>query len=68
MSILRWLVGLLALALVAGTVTFLAAYVITGDERWSKPYLFCRHWTVTILLAWFNAEVWGRVLWTLFHL
>lgn len=67
MTTLRWVMGVLAAVLCAGSLIGLAMFIAADDERWIKLARRLRQWAFTLLLFWFNLEIWGRVGYTLIH-
>ena len=65
MTIIRWVLGGVAVLLTAGWLVTLLLYVASGDERYGELGTRLRRWVYTIGLLWFNFEVWGRVIWTI---
>ena len=67
MTIFRWIIGVLAALLAAGSLLSFVLFIAFDIERWLKRARTLRHGVYMALLLWFNVEVWGRVLWALFH-
>ena len=65
MTILRWVIGVIAGGLAGGWLVTVLLYVANGDERFKELGTRLRQWVYTIALLWFNIEVWGRVIWTI---
>jgi hypothetical protein len=66
-TILRWTIGVIAVLL---AVTALFGFVISvafENEIWRRRTRRLRSWLGVVGLAWFNGEVWGRVVYTLVH-
>jgi hypothetical protein len=66
-TIFRWIIGVLAALLAAGSLLSFALFIAFDIELWLKRARTLRHGVYMALLLWFNVEVWGRVLWTLIH-
>jgi hypothetical protein len=64
MTIFRWIMGVLLGLFAAGWLTIFLLYVVRDDDRLKEQGKKLRQWTITIALAWFNIEIWGRVIWT----
>jgi hypothetical protein len=65
MTVFRWIIGVpFALFGIGWAFTFLL-YVLRDDDRLRELGTRLRHWTLTIGLAWFNIEIWGRVVYTM---
>ena len=67
MTIFRWIIGVLAALLAAGSLLSFALFIAFDIEVWLKRARTLRHGVYMALLLWFNVEVWGRVLGTLIH-
>ena len=65
MTIFRWVMGVLLGLFAAGWLSIFMLYVIRDDDRLKDLGKKMRQWTITIALAWFNLEIWGRVVWTI---
>jgi hypothetical protein len=65
MTIFRWIMGVLLGLFAAGWLGIFLLYVIRDDSRLAELGTKFRRWTITIALAWFNLEIWGRVIWTI---
>jgi hypothetical protein len=66
-TVLRWIVGVVAALLAVGALFGLAISVAFENEVWRDRTRRLRAWLWVLALAWFNAEVWGRVAYTLMH-
>jgi hypothetical protein len=64
-TVLRWTVGVIAALLALGALLGLAVSVAFDNEVWRERTRRMRAWIYVLALAWFNVEVWGRVLHTL---
>jgi len=66
-TVLRWIAGVVAALLAVGALFGLAISVAFENEVWRERTRRLRAWLWVLALAWFNAEVWGRVAYTLIH-
>ena len=66
-TILRWTVGVVAGLLVAAVLFGFTISVVFDNDIWRERTRRLRAWLGVIALAWFNGEVWGRVVYTLVH-
>ena len=66
-TVLRWSVGVLAALLAFGALFSLGIAVAFENNIWSARARQFRALLWVLALAWFNAEVWGRVVYTLVH-
>lgn len=67
MIVFRWILAVLTGLLMTGGLVSFVAYMITGDDSWNTLARRFGRWVWAACLFWFNVEIWGRVLWTLFH-
>ena len=67
MTIFRWIIGVISALLVSGAVLSFVLFMAFDIPVWLERARVFRRWMVTALLFWFNTEIWGRVVWTLFH-
>lgn len=51
----------------AGALLALVVNIASDSPVWLVRARRYRHWLWLALLFWFNAEVWGRVIYTLAH-
>ncbi len=65
MTVFRWIMGVIAGLLAAGWAFTFLMYVLRDDDRLRELGAKLRQWTILIGLAWFNLEIWGRVIWTI---
>ena len=68
MTVLRWIAGVLAGLLAIGAVLGLVISVAFENDVWRDRTRRLRAWLWVLALFWFNAEVWGRVVYTIAHL
>ena len=64
-TVLRWIVGVVAALLAFGALTGLVISVAFENDVWRDRTRRLRAWLFVLALAWFNAEVWGRVVYTI---
>ena len=65
MTIFRWVMGVFGGLFVAGWALSLLLYVLRDDDRLKEFGARMREYAMLVALAWFNIEVWGRVIWTI---
>nr|HET7858096.1 hypothetical protein [Caldimonas sp.] len=66
-TILRWTVGVIAALLALAALFGLVISVAFENDVWRSRTRRLRAWLGVVALAWFNGEVWGRVVYTLVH-
>ena len=66
-TILRWTIGVVAVLLAVGVGFGFVISVAFENEIWRVRTRRLRAWLGVVALAWFNGEVWGRVVYTLVH-
>lgn len=64
-TVLRWTVGVIAALLAVGALFGLAISVAFENQIWRDRTRRMRAMIWVLGLAWFNAEVWGRVVYTI---
>ena len=64
-TVLRWTLGVIAALLAVGALFGLAISVAFENEVWRDRTRRMRAMIWVLALAWFNAEVWGRVVYTI---
>ena len=67
MNIFRWIIGGFAGLLASGALVCFVVFISTGIDLWVYRARKLGRLTWTLVLFWFNIEIWGRVLWTLIH-
>jgi hypothetical protein len=67
MTVFRWILGVLAGFFAIGAVFGLGLYIAFESQLWLERARRFRHWVFVLLLFWFNVEVWGRVVWTIWR-
>ena len=66
-TILRWAVGAIAVLLAVSAIFGFVISVAFENDIWRGRTRRLRAWLGVVALAWFNGEVWGRVVYTLVH-
>jgi hypothetical protein len=66
-TVLRWSVGVIAVLLAVGALFGFVVSFVFENEVWRVRAQRLRAWLAVVALAWFNGEVWGRVVYTLVH-
>jgi hypothetical protein len=67
MTVFRWIMGVLSVVLVGGSVLCFVLFMAFDIEVWIQRARSLRRGAYLALLFWFNVEVWGRVVYTLIH-
>ena len=67
MTVFRWIIGVLSVALVGGSLLSFVLFMALDINVWLDRARALRRGAYLALLFWFNIEVWGRVVWTLIH-
>ena len=67
MTIFRWIIGVISVLLVGGSVLSFVLFMAFDINSWLERARTLRRGAYTALLFWFNVEVWGRVIWTIIH-
>ena len=67
MTVFRWIIGVIAALLAAGSLLSFVVFISTGIDVWVARARSLRRGTSAALLLWFNVEVWGRVVRTLWY-
>jgi len=67
LTVLRWMVGGVAALLALGAIVNFGLYIAIEGQPLLDRARKIAAWIRLLALAWFNAEVWGRVFWTLAH-
>lgn len=65
MTVFRWIIGVISLLLVSGSVISFIFFMAGDDERWISIANRLRRLATVALLFWFNSEIWGRVVYTI---
>ena len=66
-TILRWTIGVVAALLILATLFGFTISIVFENDLWRRRTRRLRAWLGVVGLAWFNGEVWGRVVYTLVH-
>ena len=66
-TILRWTIGGVAALLILATLFGFTISIVFENDVWRRRTRRLRSWLGVVALAWFNGEVWGRVVYTLVH-
>ena len=67
MTVIYWILGIVAAVLATGTALAFIIFIITGIDLWVKR---ARHWrrlTSATLLFWFNLWLWTRIVLIIIH-
>ncbi len=67
MTAFRWIFGVISVLLATGSLVSFVLFLSLDISAWLDRARSLRRGAYLALLVWFNVEVWGRVLWTLFH-
>ena len=67
MTAFRWIIGVLAAALAAGSLLSFVVFITTGIDLWVDRARGLRRSTSAVLLLWFNVEIWRHVVLTIIH-
>ena len=65
MTVFRWIIGVIAAVLAAGSLLSFAVFISSGIDVWVDRARSLRRGTSAALLLWFNVEVWGSVVMTI---
>jgi hypothetical protein len=65
--VFRWIVGIASVLFAIGSLLSLAINIAENADLWLRRARRFRHWLWLALLLWFNVEVWGRVVYTIYH-
>jgi hypothetical protein len=66
-TVLRWIAAAIAALLVVGALSSFALYIAFEAQPALDRARRLGAWIRLLALAWFNTEVWGRVVWTIAH-
>lgn len=66
-TVLRWTLAVVVALLSVGAIASLAVAVGFDNAIWNDRARRLRAWIWVLGLAWFNAEIWGRVAYTILH-
>ena len=67
MTVFRWIMGVLSVVFVGGSVLAFVLFMVLDVEAWIERARTLRRGAYLVTLFWFNIEVWGRVVYTLIH-
>ncbi len=67
LTVLRWIVAGIAALLVLGAAVNFGLYIAVETPALLERARRLAAWIRLLALAWFNAEVWGRVVYTIVH-
>jgi hypothetical protein len=67
MTIVYWILAVLAGIFATGTTLSFVIFIVTGDDLWGKRARNLRRLTSAVLLLMFNLWVWGRVISIIIH-
>jgi hypothetical protein len=67
LTVLRWIAAAIAAALVVAALFNFGLYIAFEGKPLLERARRLGAWIRLLALAWFNAEVWGRVVYTLVH-
>ena len=67
MTVFRWIIGVVSAFFAVGAAFSFALFVSFDAQLWLQRGRRFRHWLGLILLFWFNVEVWGKVIWTIWR-
>ena len=65
MTVFRWIIGVVAALLAAGSVLSFVLFMAFDIKVWLQRARTFRRGTYLACLLWFNVEVWGRVILTI---
>jgi hypothetical protein len=66
-TVLRWIAASIAALLALGAIFNFGLYIAIESRPLLERARRLGAWIRLLALAWFNAEVWGRVVYTLVH-
>ena len=67
MSVFRWIMLVVTGGLFTGAVVSFILFIMVDVEVWIERARVFRRLSFVAGLFWFNVEVWGRVIYTLWH-
>jgi hypothetical protein len=67
MTVFRWIMLFITGTLFTGSVASFVLFIAVDVEVWIERARALRRLTFATALFWFNVEIWGRVVWTLWH-
>ena len=66
-TVLRWIAAVIGSLLALGALASFAFYIATEAKAALELARRLAAWLRLVALAWFNLEVWGRVVYTIIH-
>lgn len=67
MSVVYWILAVLAAILGGGSALSFVVFIVTGDKLWVKRAHNLRRLTWAVLLLMFNLWIWGQVVSIILH-
>ena len=67
MTVFRWIIGVLSGFFVLAATFGFFLFIAFDSQLWLQPARTFRHLIWVLLLFWFNIEVWGKVVYTIWH-
>jgi len=67
MTVFRWIIGVFSGFFVLAAIFDFALFIVFDSQLWLQRARRFRHLIWVILLFWFNIEVWGKVVYTIWH-
>ena len=67
MTAFRWIIGVLAAVMAAGSLLSFVVFISSGIDLWVDRARGLRRSTSAALLLWFNVEIWRHVVLTIIH-
>jgi hypothetical protein len=67
MTVFRWIVGVIGAFFAIGATLSFGLFVAFDVQLWLQRARTFRHLLWVLLLFWFNVEVWGRVILTIWR-
>jgi hypothetical protein len=65
MTVFRWIVGVLGGLFALVAIFGFGLFITFESQLWLQRARRFRHYIWVLALFWFNVEVWGRVVWTI---
>jgi hypothetical protein len=65
MTVFRWIMGIITGGLFTGAVVSFVIFILADIEVWIERARTLRRLAFAAGLFWFNVEIWGRVIYTL---
>ena len=66
-TVLRWVAAGIGIQLLLGATVSFGLFIAFDAQLWKERAGRFAAWIRLLGLAWFNLEVWGRVVYTLVH-